>query len=188
MVARNLFCRIQFSSSIQGKKRFQSIFRPPNLYFYYKLRKKMFSEQLASCRGEIFMHALRSMIIDLVDFPWLDFKTYEILETIPRSIRFFLFPWLVLSVVSVYSFHRLQVDLNDLQINNGIKHETLVNKSRTLTSGHRLRMRKVESCKGQILETLDTRVEFFETQNKLFKKTSPVTPLFIVKIGLCGPR
>ena len=42
----------------------------------------MLSEQLAWCQGENFMYALRSMIIDRVDFPGLDFHTYEIFETI----------------------------------------------------------------------------------------------------------
>ena len=50
-----------------------------------------------------------------------------------------------------------------------MQHETLVNKSRTLTSGLRLRMREAGSCKGQILETRDTRVDFFEMRSKLFK-------------------
>ena len=73
----------------------------------------MFSEQLACCRGQHFTYELRSMIIDRVDFPGLDFQTYEILESISSSTRFFLFPWPALSVVSVDSFRRLQVDAND---------------------------------------------------------------------------
>ena len=49
----------------------------------------MFSEELALCQRENFTHKLRSMIIDRVDFPGLDFQTHEILQATPSSTRFF---------------------------------------------------------------------------------------------------
>lgn len=72
----------------------------------------MFSEQLAWCRGENFTYALRSMILDRVDFPELDFDTYEILETTVVYASFCFLGRLCLRFQFTHSI-RLQVDSND---------------------------------------------------------------------------
>ena len=48
-------------------------------------------------------------------------------------------------------------------------------------------MRKVGSCKGQILEMRDMHMDFFEMRTKLFKNESG-DPTFYFKIGLWGAR
>ena len=60
-----------------------------------------------------------------------------------------------------------------------MKHATLVNKLRTLTSRLCFRTRKAGSCKGQILEMRDMRVVFLRLKaNYLKNKSRDPTFLF----------
>ena len=54
---------------------------------------------------------------------------------------------------------------------------------RALTSGQRLRMRKAGSCKDEILETRESRVDFLETRSELFKKQVRWPHYFVLKLG-----
>ena len=89
-------------------------------------------------------------------------------------------------LVNGTSKNNLQVPLNDwLSWWNRPKIEraTLRNKSKALTSGQRLRMRKARSCKGEILEKRETCVDFLETRSKLFEKQVRWPHYFILKLG-----
>ena len=90
-------------------------------------------------------------------------------------VYFFIFPWLAFvcgfSLLNPSVAYAGEHEENSVSGNSG-RHVAF--------SGQRLRMRKAESCKAQILET---RVDFLETRIELLQKQVRWPHYFILKLG-----